>query len=40
MVKILDNRNTGTVGDVLKEEIQEGAKLSILASQLSIYICL
>lgn len=37
MFKILDNRNTGTVGDVLKEEIQEGAKLSILASQLSIY---
>ena len=40
MFKILDNRNTGTVGDALKEEIQEGAKLSILASQLSIYICL
>lgn len=37
MFKILDNRNTGTVGDALKEEIQEGAKLSILASQLSIY---
>ncbi|MEG1410095.1 MAG: helicase-related protein [Terrisporobacter sp.] len=37
MFKILDNRNSGTVGDVLKEEIQDGAKLSILAAHLSIY---
>lgn len=37
MFKMLDNRNTGKVGDVLKEEIQDGARLSILAAHLSIY---
>lgn len=37
MFRIIDNRNSGTVGDVLKDEIQEGAKLSILAAHLSIY---
>lgn len=37
MFKIIDNRNSGIVGDVLKDEIQEGAKLSILAAHLSIY---
>lgn len=37
MFKIIDNRNSGMVGDVLKDEIQEGAKLSILAAHLSIY---
>ena len=37
MFKMIDNRNTGTVGDILKEEIQDGARLSILAAHLSIY---
>lgn len=37
MFKTIDNRSTGTVGEVLKEEIQEGAKMSILAAHLSIY---
>ncbi|MFR4162034.1 MAG: helicase-related protein [Paraclostridium sordellii] len=37
MFRIIDNRNSGIVGDVLKNEIQEGAKLSILAAHLSIY---
>ena len=37
MFKVIDNRNTGKVGDVLKKEIQEGAKLSILSAHLSIY---
>lgn len=37
MFKIIDNRNSGIVGDVLKEEVQEGCKLSILAAHLSIY---
>lgn len=37
MFKILDNRNSGIVGDVLKAEIQDGAKLSILAAHFSIY---
>lgn len=37
MFRMIDNRNTGTVGDILKEEIQDGARLSILAAHLSIY---
>lgn len=37
MFKILDNRNSGIVGDVLKEQIQDGSKISILAAHLSIY---
>lgn len=37
MFKIIDNRNTGIVGDVLKNEIKDGAKLSILSAHLSIY---
>lgn len=37
MFRTIDNRNSGVVGDVLKDEIQEGAKLSILAAHLSIY---
>ena len=37
MFRMIDNRNTGTVGDILKEEIQDGATLSILAAHLSIY---
>lgn len=35
--KILDNRSRGNVGDFLKENIKEGARLSIVSAYFTVY---
>ena len=35
--RLIDNKQYGLVGDILKENLQEGSKLTIMAAHLTLY---